>query len=47
MRSTADPQVTLHPNVVGRSIVLLYSGHESPDCGGFAELQVGVFRQSD
>jgi len=44
---TPDPRVTLHPNVVGRSIVLLYSGHESLDCGGFAELQVGVFREGE
>ncbi len=41
---TPDPNVLARPNVVGRSIVLVFSGHESPDCGGFSELQVGVVR---
>ncbi len=37
---TPDPNVRVQPNVVGRSIVLLLHGHESPDCGGFSELRV-------
>jgi len=41
---TPDPQVTVQPNVVGRSVRLLFSGHESVDCGGFSELQIGVYR---
>lgn len=39
-----DPDVTVHPNVAGRTIVLLFSGHESPDCGGISELQVKADR---
>lgn len=41
---TPDPDVTLHPNVVGRTVLLLFSGHESKDCGGFSELQVQANR---
>jgi hypothetical protein len=37
---TPDPNVRVQPNVVGRSIVLLLHGHESPECGGFSELRV-------
>jgi serine/threonine-protein kinase len=41
---TPDPHVTVHPGVVGRAVHLIFTGHEAPDCGGFAELQVGVVR---
>lgn len=41
---TPDPDVTVHPNVTGRTVVLLFSGHESKDCGGFSELQVKADR---
>lgn len=37
---TPDPDVFVHPNVVGRSVILIFAGHESPDCGGFSELQI-------
>lgn len=39
-----DPDVTIHPNVTGRTVVLLFTGHESPDCGGISELQVKADR---
>ena len=32
-----------NPNVVATSIELTFTGHESQDCGGFAELQVSGF----
>jgi hypothetical protein len=41
---TPDPDITVKPEVVGREIVMIFTGHESPDCGGFAELQIGVVR---
>jgi serine/threonine-protein kinase len=41
---TPDPHVTVNPGVVGRAVHLIFTGHEAPDCGGFAELQVGVVR---
>ncbi|HJW91514.1 MAG TPA: VWA domain-containing protein, partial [Anaerolineales bacterium] len=41
---TPDPDVILKPGVVGRSVVLIFSGHESVDCGGIGELVVGVTR---
>ncbi len=41
---TPDPDVHVTPNVLGRSIRLIFSGGEAPDCGGFAELYVGVVR---
>ncbi len=37
---TPDPDVTVKPGVVGQTVQLIFFGHESPDCGGFAELQV-------
>ena len=40
LAGTPDPTVTVKPGVVGQTIVLYFSGHEAPDCGGFAELQV-------
>jgi hypothetical protein len=41
---TPDPDVRVLPNVVGRSIRILFSGGEAPDCGGFGELKVNVLR---
>jgi len=41
---TPDPDIHMTPNVVGRSIRFIFSGGEAPDCGGFAELRVGVVR---
>lgn len=32
--------VTVQPGVVGAAIDVILNGHESPDCGGFAELYV-------
>ncbi|MGB8647113.1 MAG: hypothetical protein WCF84_17885 [Anaerolineae bacterium] len=40
----AVPDVLVHPNVVGRTVLLLLTGHESPDCGGFSEFQVKANR---
>jgi actin-like ATPase involved in cell morphogenesis len=37
---TPDPDVLFQPNMVGSKVVLIFSGHEDPTCGGFAELQV-------
>lgn len=41
---TPDPTIDLDPNVVGRKVKLLFSGHESDDCGGFGELYVTATR---
>ncbi len=41
---TPDPDVLVHPNVVGRSVLLLLEGHENPSGSGFAELTVMVAR---
>jgi hypothetical protein len=41
---TPDPDITFTPNVVGREVVLSFTGHEDPTCGGISELQVGVAR---
>jgi len=41
---TPDPNVTFTPGVVGSTVVLNFSGHESEECGGFGELQVFVER---
>ncbi|MDX1416709.1 MAG: protein kinase [Candidatus Promineifilaceae bacterium] len=40
LAGTPDPDVTFKTEVIGSSIVLSFSGHESPDCGGFGELIV-------
>lgn len=37
---TPDPTVTVRPGVVGRSLALVFHGHESPDCGGVAEVLI-------
>jgi hypothetical protein len=39
-----DPDAVVQPGVFGRIIELTFSGGEAPDCGGFAELEVGVTR---
>jgi hypothetical protein len=41
---TPDPDAVVQPGVRGRSVQLVFSGGEAPDCGGFAELEVGVTR---
>ncbi len=41
---TPDPDVLLHPNVIGRTVLLLMIGHEAQDCGGFSELQIKADR---
>ena len=41
---TPDPDVLVHPNVVGRSVRLLLGGPENPSGSGFAELTVWVAR---
>ena len=38
--ASKDPNATVHPNVIGRSVVLVFHVHQSPDCGGFSELRV-------
>lgn len=42
---TPDPNVHLEPNILGRSVQLLFLGHESAECGGFSELEIGVYRE--
>jgi hypothetical protein len=44
LSGSPDPNVNIQPNVVGDRIVLTFTGHEDPGCGGFSELQVGVIR---
>ncbi len=44
LAGTPDPDVEVTPNVVGRSIRLIFTGSEAFDCGGFAELYVWVVR---
>ena len=39
-----DPDIRVTPNVVGRSIRILFAGSEAPDCGGFGELRIHVAR---
>jgi hypothetical protein len=41
---TPDPDVVVTPNARGRSVQLVFTGHESPDCGGIAELTVTAAR---
>jgi hypothetical protein len=41
LSGTPDPDVSVDvPGVIGVRVELEFSGHESPDCGGFSELQV-------
>jgi hypothetical protein len=35
-----DPDITVSPNVVGRTVLLTFNGHDDPACGGFSELIV-------
>jgi hypothetical protein len=35
-----DPDITVFPNVIGRSVLLTFTGHDDPSCGGFSELIV-------
>jgi hypothetical protein len=44
LSGSPDPNVNIQPNVVGNRVVLTFTGHEDPECGGFSELQVGVIR---
>jgi Mg-chelatase subunit ChlD len=44
LAGTPDPDVLVQPNVTGRSIRMLFSGGEAPDCGGFGELRIGAVR---
>ena len=41
---TPDPDAVVQPGVRGRTVQLVFSGGEAPDCGGFSELEVGVTR---
>lgn len=41
---TPDPDVSVSPGVVGRQVVLIFSGHEDPTCGGIGELEIGAAR---
>jgi len=41
---TPDPNVSVRPNVFGRTVRLLFEGHEDPTCGGFGELIVTALR---
>jgi len=45
LSGTPDPDAYFTPNVVGRSVQLLFLGHESAECGGFSELEIGVYRE--
>ena len=40
---TPDPEIRVSPGVVGRLVVLQFTGHEAGDCGGFSELGVEVY----
>ena len=45
LADTSDPDATFTlTNVVGRSVVLLFSGYDNPERGGFSELQVSAKR---
>lgn len=35
-----DPDVTVSPNLLGRTVLLTFTGHDDPSCGGFSELSV-------
>jgi hypothetical protein len=40
LAGTPDPTLNLRPNVTGRAVVLLLSGHEDAGCNGFSELSI-------
>jgi hypothetical protein len=44
LAGTPDPDVEVHPQRVGRSVVLILSGHEDRTCGGFSELRIEATR---
>jgi hypothetical protein len=44
---TPDPDVVVSPNAVGTTVLLTFSGHEDPTCGGFAELVVVGSEETD
>ena len=44
LSGTPDPDIRISPNVVGRSVRMIFSGGEAPDCGGFGELRIGAVR---
>lgn len=44
LSGTPDPTIDVDPNAVGNQVKLLFSGHESNDCGGFGELYVTATR---
>lgn len=39
-----DPDVTISPNVTGRTVRLTFTGHDDPSCGGFSELVILALR---
>jgi hypothetical protein len=41
---TPDPDVVVTPNTRGRTVEVVFNGHESPACGGIAELTVTASR---
>jgi hypothetical protein len=41
---TPDPDVVVTPNARGRTVEVVFTGHESPACGGIAELIVTASR---
>ncbi|HET9588905.1 MAG TPA: protein kinase [Anaerolineales bacterium] len=44
LEGTPDPDVLVTPDVVGRSVRMIFTGGEAPDCGGFGELRIGAVR---
>jgi tRNA A-37 threonylcarbamoyl transferase component Bud32 len=44
LAGTPDPDIRVTPNVIGRSIRMIFTGGEAPDCGGFGELKIGTVR---
>ena len=44
LAGTPDPDVSVQPNVLGRTVLLLFTGSESQDCGGFSEFIVTALR---
>jgi hypothetical protein len=44
LEGTPDPDIHVTPNVIGRSVRMIFTGGEAPDCGGFGELKIGAVR---
>jgi hypothetical protein len=40
LAGTPDPDVVIEPDVIGRTILLTFTGQENSSTGGFAELAV-------